>query len=59
MAKDDPKSLVSTAWLEEHLFDPDLRILDASMYLPGVERDAKADIMLPIFQVHGFLTLMT
>ena len=43
MAKDDPKSLVSTAWLEEHLFDPDLRILDASMYLPGVERDAKAE----------------
>ena len=43
MAKDDPKTLVSTAWLAEHLTDPDLRILDASMYLPGVNRDAKAE----------------
>ncbi len=29
--KDDPKTLVSTEWLAEHLKDPDLRILDASM----------------------------
>ena len=43
MAKDDSKTLVSTAWLAEHLTDPDLRILDASMYLPGVYRDAKAE----------------
>ena len=43
MAKDDPKTLVSTAWLAEHLTDPDLRILDASMYLPGINRDAKAE----------------
>lgn len=40
---DDPKTLVSTEWLAAHLNDPDLRILDASMYLPGVDRDARAE----------------
>jgi len=40
---DDPKSLVSTAWLAAHLHDPDLRILDASWYLPDQNRDAKAE----------------
>jgi thiosulfate/3-mercaptopyruvate sulfurtransferase len=35
--------LVSTAWLAEHLEAPDIRIVDASWYLPGVERDAKAE----------------
>ncbi|MDC0737604.1 3-mercaptopyruvate sulfurtransferase [Cognatishimia sp. SS12] len=29
--QDDPKTLVSTDWLANHLKDPDLRILDASM----------------------------
>ena len=43
MAINDPKTLVSTAWLADHLSDPDLRVLDASMYLPGVDRDAKAE----------------
>lgn len=43
MAADDPKTLVSTAWLEAHLKDPDLRILDASWYLPDAGRDAKAE----------------
>jgi len=42
MANDDPKVLVSTEWLAAHLKDPDLRILDASWLLPGVEGDAKA-----------------
>lgn len=41
--KDDPKTLVSTQWLEDHLKDPDLRILDASWYLPGAQKDAKAE----------------
>lgn len=41
--QDDPKTLVSTEWLAAHLRDPDLRVLDASMYLPGSERDAKAE----------------
>ncbi|MCW3783665.1 3-mercaptopyruvate sulfurtransferase [Defluviimonas salinarum] len=43
MAADDPKTLVSTDWLEAHLKDPDLRILDASWYLPDMGRDARAD----------------
>ncbi|AXI48317.1 3-mercaptopyruvate sulfurtransferase [Sulfitobacter sp. SK012] len=40
---DDPKTLVSTAWLAKHLKDPDLRLLDASWYLPDAGRDAKAE----------------
>ncbi len=43
MTKDDPRTLVSTAWLQAHLEDPDLRILDASWYLPQMGRDAKAE----------------
>ena len=43
METDDPKTLVSTDWLASHLNDPDLRILDASYYLPGVDRDARAE----------------
>ena len=34
--------LVSTDWLAERLGAPDIRILDASYYLPGDERDARA-----------------
>jgi thiosulfate/3-mercaptopyruvate sulfurtransferase len=41
--QDDPKTLVSTDWLAKHLRDPDLRVLDASWYLPGAGRDAKAE----------------
>jgi len=40
---DDPKTLVSTDWLAKHLRDPDLRVLDASWYLPAMARDAKAE----------------
>ena len=40
---DDPKTLVSTDWLGQHLKDPDLRILDASWYLPDAGRDPKAE----------------
>jgi len=43
MAQDDPKTLVATDWLASHMRDPDLRILDASMYMPGSDRDAKAE----------------
>jgi thiosulfate/3-mercaptopyruvate sulfurtransferase len=42
-APDDPKTLVSTDWLAAHLKDPDLRLLDASWYLPDAERDARAE----------------
>ena len=42
-ATDDPKTLVSTGWLAAHLKDPDLRIFDASWYLPDAGRDAMAE----------------
>ena len=41
--QDDPKTLVSTDWLAKHLRDPDLRVLDASWFLPATGRDAKAE----------------
>jgi thiosulfate/3-mercaptopyruvate sulfurtransferase len=40
---DDPKTLVSTDWLAAHLKDPDLRIFDASWYLPDMGRDGRAE----------------
>ena len=40
---DDPKTLVSTAWLAAHRSDPDLRIIDASWYLPDAGRNARAE----------------
>ena len=43
MTRDDPKTLVSTQWLATHLKDPDLRVLDASWYLPGSKRDPFAE----------------
>jgi thiosulfate/3-mercaptopyruvate sulfurtransferase len=43
MSYDDPKTLVSTGWLAQHLKDPDLRVLDASWYLPAMNRNAKAE----------------
>jgi thiosulfate/3-mercaptopyruvate sulfurtransferase len=41
--QDDPKVLVSTDWLARHLRDPDLRVLDASWFLPGSGRNPKAE----------------
>ena len=38
-----PESLVSTAWLAQHLADPDLRVVDASYYLPMQNRSARAE----------------
>jgi thiosulfate/3-mercaptopyruvate sulfurtransferase len=35
--------LVSTQWLAEHLSAPDVRIVDATWFMPGVERDARAE----------------
>ena len=43
MSQDDPKTLVSTTWLAAHLKDPDLRVLDASWFLPDMGRDARAE----------------
>lgn len=40
---DDPRTLISTDWLARHLKDPDLRVIDASWYLPDMGRDARAE----------------
>jgi thiosulfate/3-mercaptopyruvate sulfurtransferase len=40
---DDPRTLVSTQWLAQHLKDPDLRVIDASWYLPDQNRNARAE----------------
>lgn len=39
----DPKFLVSTDWLAGHLAAPDIRVIDASWYLPDAKRDARAE----------------
>jgi len=43
MSASDPELLVSTGWLADHLGAPDLRILDASWYLPADGRDPRAE----------------
>lgn len=43
MPANDPKTLVSTDWLQAHLKDPDMRVLDASWYLPDMGRNAKSE----------------
>lgn len=43
MTNDDPKTLVSTDWLANHLSDPDLRVLDGSWFMPDWGRDARAE----------------
>lgn len=43
MTESDPKTLVSTDWLAAHLNDPDLRLLDASWYMPDDGRDPKTE----------------
>ena len=35
--------LVTTQWLADHLSAPDVRVIDASWYLPDQKRDAKAE----------------
>ena len=43
MPTSDPRNLVSTEWLAQHLDAPDVRVVDASWYLPGVPRDPRAE----------------
>jgi len=43
MPHSDPKTLVSTDWLAAHMGSPDLRVIDASWYLPAANRDPKAE----------------
>lgn len=38
-----PDALVTTDWLAERLSAPDIRVVDASWYLPGMGRDGKAE----------------
>ncbi|RMH52424.1 MAG: 3-mercaptopyruvate sulfurtransferase [Alphaproteobacteria bacterium] len=45
MEKTDPQIFVSTAWLHDHLGAPDLRVLDASLFLPGEPRDPRAEYL--------------
>jgi len=40
-----PGPLVSTEWLVAHLGDPDLRVVDATFYLPHLKRDARAEFV--------------
>jgi thiosulfate/3-mercaptopyruvate sulfurtransferase len=37
--------LVTTQWLNEHLRAPDIRVVDASWYLPAANRDARAEYL--------------
>ena len=39
----NPDALVSTEWLAEHMSAPDIRIVDATSFLPGTGRNAKAE----------------
>src|SRR5688572_30705360 len=43
MTGDAMDSLISTEWLERELGAPDLKILDATTFLPGAVRDARAE----------------
>jgi thiosulfate/3-mercaptopyruvate sulfurtransferase len=43
MSYKNPEALVSTDWLAANLSAPDLRVVDASFYLPQENRDAKAE----------------
>ena len=36
-------SLVTTEWLDAELGAPDLRIVDATLFLPNMNRDARAE----------------
>ena len=37
-----PDPLVTTGWLAAHLGEPDLKVVDATFYLPHLGRDARA-----------------
>ena len=43
MSGTPPPSLVSTAWLAQHLTEPDLRVVDATWFLPHEQRNATAE----------------
>ncbi len=41
----EPDPLVSTEWLAQHLGDRDLRVVDATWYLPHLKRDPRAEYL--------------
>ncbi len=43
MMKEDARTLVSTKWLAKRLDNAEVRILDASWYLPGLDRNPIAE----------------
>jgi thiosulfate/3-mercaptopyruvate sulfurtransferase len=43
MADALPDPLVTTDWLAAHLGEPDLKVVDATFYLPHLKRDARAE----------------
>ena len=43
MSYANPEALVSTEWLADHISAPDVHVVDASWYLPAMERDAKIE----------------
>ncbi|MDF1730884.1 MAG: 3-mercaptopyruvate sulfurtransferase [Minwuia sp.] len=43
MGYSNPQSLVSTEWLARHIDAPDVRVVDASWYMPHLGRDPKAE----------------
>ena len=50
-------SLVTTDWLVTHLGEPDLRVIDASYFLPEQGRDARAEYTAGHIPGAGFLDL--
>jgi thiosulfate/3-mercaptopyruvate sulfurtransferase len=49
--------VVSTAWLAERLDDPDIAILDATWFMPGTPRDAKAEFLAGHIPRAGFFAI--
>jgi thiosulfate/3-mercaptopyruvate sulfurtransferase len=43
MARDETGALVATEWLQEHLRDPRLKVVDGTYFLPNVPRDARVE----------------
>ena len=39
----NPDALVSPEWLHEHLNAPDVRVVDATYYLPHNDQDAREE----------------
>lgn len=52
-----PGPVVSVKWLAEHLDDPAVRIVDATVHLPDTGRDAKAEYLQEHIPGAGFFDL--